>query len=130
MLLTVTFEFAQKESLDQMVDMLDRAAKGEPLTVVDQMIMRAVAGAFRTGKWETYKHNTNPLTKRQRDVFNYVSNYIAMRGYAPSRREICDHLGLRSEGTVQEHVDNLVDKGYLRRGERYAERGLALTAPV
>ncbi len=56
------------------------------------------------------------LTKKQKEVYDFVVNFIAEKGYSPTLEEIAAGLGLRSLSTVQKHVSNLVEKGVLRRG--------------
>jgi repressor LexA len=55
------------------------------------------------------------LTRRQREVFDFVRSFVEERGYSPSLEEIGEHLGLSSVATVHKHVQHLVDKGYLRK---------------
>lgn len=57
-----------------------------------------------------------PLTRRQREVYDYVRAFIDKRGYSPTLEEIGAHFGLTSQGTVHKHIDFLCAKGYLRRG--------------
>lgn len=64
-----------------------------------------------------------PLTKRQREILDYVRGFIGQHGYAPSYREIGEYFGLRSSATVAEHVETLKSKGYLE-GEGGASRSL------
>lgn len=63
------------------------------------------------------------LYKRQRDLIEFISSYMQKHGYAPTLPEMCDALGLRSPATVHEHIENLVDKGVLKKVEG-ARRGL------
>ena len=56
------------------------------------------------------------LTKRQREILEFVRSFQAAKGYAPSLEEIASHLGLSAVSTVHEHLQNLTEKGYLRRG--------------
>jgi SOS-response transcriptional repressor LexA len=56
-----------------------------------------------------------PLTKRQRELLDYVSAFIGANGFSPSFQEIAEHFGYRSLSTVHEHVYGLEKKGYLRR---------------
>lgn len=56
-----------------------------------------------------------PLTKRQREIFDWLASYIADHGYAPSFEEIGRHFGFTSLATVHEHVSNLERKGYIRK---------------
>jgi hypothetical protein len=55
-----------------------------------------------------------PLTKKQRDLVNYLVSYIREHRYSPSYREIAEHFGYRSLATVHEHVGKLAAKGLLR----------------
>ena len=56
-----------------------------------------------------------PLTKRQREILDYLSDFIAQHGYAPSLEEIGRRFGLSSLATVHKHLTNLQDKGFIRR---------------
>ena len=56
-----------------------------------------------------------PLTARQNDVFEYMKDYIAKYGYAPSVREVCDELNLKSTSTAHAHLSQLEKKGYIFR---------------
>jgi len=55
------------------------------------------------------------LTRRQREIFDFISGFVAERGYSPSLEEIASAFGLSSVATVHKHVKHLVDKGYLRK---------------
>ncbi len=55
------------------------------------------------------------LTKRQKEILDYLSGYIEDRGYAPSFEEIAAAFGYGSLATVHEHVSNLARKGYIRK---------------
>jgi repressor LexA len=56
-----------------------------------------------------------PLTKRQREILNYLGSYSEQHGYAPSFEEIADSFGYSSLATVHEHLSNLERKGYIKR---------------
>jgi repressor LexA len=58
---------------------------------------------------------TMALTKRQRQVYDYISGFVEEQGYSPSLEEIAAAFGLSSVATVHKHVKHLVDKGYLRK---------------
>jgi repressor LexA len=58
---------------------------------------------------------TMALTKRQRQVYDFISGFVAKEGYSPSLEEIAAAFGLSSVATVHKHVKHLVDKGYLRK---------------
>lgn len=55
------------------------------------------------------------LTRRQREVFDFIREYLEREGYAPSLEEIGLRFGLSSVATVHKHVQNLVEKGLLRK---------------
>jgi repressor LexA len=57
-----------------------------------------------------------PLTRRQKEILDYLQNYIHKQGYAPSFEEIAEHFAFRSLATVHEHLTNLERKGYIQRG--------------
>lgn len=68
----------------------------------------------------------DPLTKRQRQILDFIHQFIEDNGYAPSYREIAEEFSLSSVSTVAEHIDALAGKGYLQRGANEA-RSLQLT---
>jgi repressor LexA len=55
------------------------------------------------------------LTKRQREILTYLTEYSAGNGYAPSFEEIASQFGYSSLATVHEHLSNLERKGYIKR---------------
>ncbi len=55
------------------------------------------------------------LTKKQLAVLNFLQDFEEENGYSPSYREIMTGLGLTSVSAVAEHVDNLVNKGVLKK---------------
>ena len=56
-----------------------------------------------------------PLTKRQREILDFLSEFIQQHGYAPSLEEIGRRFGLSSLATVHKHLTNLQDKGFIKR---------------
>ncbi len=56
-----------------------------------------------------------PLTKRQREILDYLTSYASGHGYAPSFEEIAEHFNYNSLATVHEHLSNLERKGYIKR---------------
>ena len=56
-----------------------------------------------------------PLTKRQREILSYLSDYAEDNGYAPSFEEIASRFNYNSLATVHEHLTNLERYGYSRR---------------
>ncbi|MCP5041600.1 MAG: transcriptional repressor LexA [bacterium] len=55
------------------------------------------------------------LTRRQREIFDYICAFVEDQGYSPSLEEIAAHFGLSSVATVHRHVQHLVEKGMLRK---------------
>jgi repressor LexA len=55
------------------------------------------------------------LTKRQRQILDYIESFIESYGYSPSFEEIASHFGYSSLATVHEHLSNLEIKGLIRR---------------
>jgi repressor LexA len=55
------------------------------------------------------------VTERQRDILQFIRDFQRERGVAPTHREICDHFGFSSYGTVYKHLSLLEKKGLIRR---------------
>ena len=56
-----------------------------------------------------------PLTKRQREILDYLNDFIQQHGYAPSLEEIGRRFNLSSLATVHKHLTNLEEKGFIKR---------------
>ncbi|TDI32800.1 MAG: transcriptional repressor LexA [Acidobacteria bacterium] len=56
------------------------------------------------------------MTRRQKEILDFVGAFVKENGYSPSLEEIADELGLSSVSTVHKHVSHLLEKGLLRRG--------------
>ena len=55
------------------------------------------------------------LTRRQKEILDYLGRYIDRKGYAPTIEEIGEHFGLSSLATVHKHLTNLQEKGLVKR---------------
>lgn len=55
------------------------------------------------------------LTKRQRQILDFVQSFVEVNGYSPSYEEIAENFGYSSLATVHEHLTNLERKGFLRK---------------
>lgn len=55
------------------------------------------------------------LTKRQKEILDFIRVCIELNGYSPSLEEIRDHFNLSAVSTVHEHLENLRQKGYLHK---------------
>ena len=54
------------------------------------------------------------LTKRQREILDFITEFIETNNFAPSLREIGDNFHLSSPATIHAHIDNLKRKGFLK----------------
>ena len=55
------------------------------------------------------------VTRRQKEMLDFLNGYIEQNGYAPTIEETADHFGLRSLATVHKHLTNLQAKGLIKR---------------
>ena len=55
------------------------------------------------------------LTRRQKEILDYLGRHIERKGYAPTIEEIGEHFGLNSLATVHKHLTNLQEKGLIKR---------------
>ncbi len=55
------------------------------------------------------------ITRRQKEVYDFVAEFVQQHGYSPSFEEIGQGLGLNSLATVHKHISNLEKKGLVRR---------------
>jgi repressor LexA len=68
------------------------------------------------------------ITKRQRQVYDFISSFVQKHGYSPSFEEIGEGLGLSSLATVHKHISNLEKKGLLKR-DYNRSRSIDVLAP-
>lgn len=68
------------------------------------------------------------VTKRQQAVLDCIEECIREKGYGPTVREICAHLGLSSPSTVHVHLKALEEKGLIKR-DPMKSRSIALAHP-
>lgn len=66
---------------------------------------------------------TDKLTKRQKQILDFIEHFIQENEYSPSYAEIGDAFGLSSPATVHQHVESLKAKGYLS-ADTHAKRAL------
>jgi repressor LexA len=60
------------------------------------------------------------LTRRQKELMDFLSQFISKNGYSPSYDEIASGLGLASLATVHKHIQALESKQYLRRSYNHS----------
>jgi repressor LexA len=68
------------------------------------------------------------ITRRQREVYDFISDFVQKNQYSPSFEEIGEGLGLSSLATVHKHISNLEKKGLLTR-DYNRSRSIDLVAP-
>jgi len=56
------------------------------------------------------------LSNKQVKILNFIKEQIYNKGYPPSVREICKAVGLKSTSTVHSHLNKLVEKKYIKKG--------------
>lgn len=89
----------------------------------------------------TYAHNqemvAGKITPKQKKVLDFIREFSAERGYAPSQQEIADHFGYKSLGTIQNYLVRLERNGHLKRSwnakrslETAAEESRGLELPL
>jgi repressor LexA len=73
------------------------------------------------------------LTRRQRQIFDFIRDFLTTHGYAPSLMEIGRRFGLTSPATIHKHLAALETRGAIRRHpgrRRYIELTLEEAAPA
>jgi repressor LexA len=65
---------------------------------------------------EAPSFQTNTLAPVQRQTLEFLRNFLADKGYAPSLKDIADFIGVKSPSTAHFHLERLEDKGFIRRG--------------
>jgi repressor LexA len=65
------------------------------------------------------------LTRRQKEILDFLDRHISRKGYAPTIEEIGEQFGLSSLATVHKHLTNLQKKGVVKR-DWNRSRGLEL----
>lgn len=63
------------------------------------------------------------LTKKQKDVLDFITGYVRENGYSPTQKEIQEHFGFKSLGSVQDYIKYLTNGGYLNN-DSHSVRGL------
>lgn len=59
-------------------------------------------------------------TKKQRELLDYIEQFIKEHGYSPSYREVMNGLDYTSVATVSLHINSLIRRGHLRKRDRSA----------
>jgi len=53
------------------------------------------------------------LTKRQKQIYDYIKKYIRKNGISPTFEEIKRHMRLKALSTISEHIEELIEKGFI-----------------
>ncbi len=67
------------------------------------------------------------LTRRQKEILEFIVEFVNRERLSPTHREICERFGYSSYGTVHKHLKLLERKGFLRRHD-HQKRGLQLSS--
>lgn len=67
------------------------------------------------------------LYPRERQILDFIAQFIQRYGYAPTLKEIGDSVSMHSPATVHEHVDRLRQKGFIKKLDGTA-RGLEVVS--
>ena len=67
-------------------------------------------------------------TQMTEQIYEYLQTVIPQQGYAPSVREICEAVGLKSPSTVHFHLKRLQERGLIEKGD-FKGRAIVLTQP-
>ena len=68
----------------------------------------------------------NQLTDRQKEILDFIKEYLGFNGYPPTLREIAKQFNIASTFGIKRHLDALQKKGYLSV-ESFASRAISLT---
>ncbi len=60
---------------------------------------------------------SSTLAPVQRQTLEFLRNFIAENGFGPTLKDIAAHIGVKSLSTAHFHLERLVDKGFIERGE-------------
>lgn len=55
------------------------------------------------------------MTAKQRQLLDYIDAYISKHRYSPSLTEMKDYMGVNTISTIHQHLQNLIDGGYLAK---------------
>jgi repressor LexA len=71
---------------------------------------------------------TDHLTKKQRQILDFITDFLEQHKYSPSYREIGKHFGIKSTATVHAHIRGLKDKGFLKTSDN-KQRSMEVVSP-
>ena len=65
---------------------------------------------------DSAQFQSSTLAPVQRQTLEFLRNFLADKGYAPSLKDIADFIGVKSPSTAHFHLERLENKGFIRRG--------------
>ena len=68
------------------------------------------------------------VSEKQKNILNFINIFIEKNGFAPSVREICEGVNLKSTSTVQYHLEKLIKSGLLQKNYKKS-RALTVSSP-
>ncbi|MEO6589871.1 MAG: transcriptional repressor LexA [Pyrinomonadaceae bacterium] len=69
-------------------------------------------------------------TKRQREIFDYIKDFIEKRGYEPSYQQIAKHFHIASKSAIAKHIVALEQQGFLIRSRENGSFSLQIASLV
>ena len=69
------------------------------------------------------------VSDKQKNILNFINIFVEKNGYAPSVREICKGVDLKSTSTVQYHIEKLINSGYLQKNYKKS-RALTVNSQI
>lgn len=66
------------------------------------------------------------LTKRQKEVYDFIAAYVARNQISPTFREIADHLGIKNRSNVHAFLKHMETKGVIRKSKDKLSRSVEL----
>ena len=70
-----------------------------------------------------------PITKRQKEVLDFIKRFIGNNGYPPTLEEMCEALDLSAVSTAHQHIKALISKGHLKKEGNLA-RAIEINEPT
>ena len=65
------------------------------------------------------------ISKKQKEILEFIKSEILNRGYPPAVREICEAVNLKSTSSVHSHLETLEKNGYTQIRKVYADTELS-----
>ena len=83
---------------------------------------------YQVDKKNTIPNMHKTLTKRQKEVLDFVKKFMDKKGYPPTLEEVRKKLKLSAVSTVHQHIATLIEKGYLQKSGHYT-RDIDISEP-